>query len=158
MENPQAQGETVEVLPCSNASSVQGVLVGTQVRRSEQEQVTPSMAETDTSNKLESCTFKRGGMCNLHQIVGTRSTRTSKSWKKKKDGSFGYVTSKKVEYTCKFSNQSNPVNIMGAGFKIPEPDGVMNNGRNYEHSPGLSTNLDGDVNKKDESERKPPDP
>ena len=97
-------------------------------------------------------------MCNIHKIVGTKSTRTSKSWKQKKDGSFGYVTSKKIEYACKFSNQRVPVTTMGAGYKFPETDGVVNNGRNNELSPGLSTNLEGDVNKMEKSESKPPDP
>ena len=157
-ENPFIQGETVERLPCSNAGSAQGGDVGTQSSISTHPQVTPSMAGTTADNNLESCSFKRGGMCIIHKTVGTRNTRTTKSWKQRKDGSFGYVTSKKIVYTCKFSNQSKPVAFLGAGCKLPETDGVTNNGSNNDLLWGLSSTLGGEVIKKDESESKPPDP
>ena len=67
LENPHTQGETVERLPCSNAGSAQGV--GTPSNRPTQQHTTPSIVETAAGNNLESCSFKRGGMCNIHKIV-----------------------------------------------------------------------------------------
>ena len=75
-EHPVTQRVTVEKLSCSNAEDIQSVDVGTSTSMSTQPPVTPS---TTTNDKLEVCTFKRGGMCNIHKIVGTKKTRTSKS-------------------------------------------------------------------------------
>ena len=97
-------------------------------------------------------------MCNIHKIVGTKNTRTTKSWKQRKYGSFGYVTSKKIEYTCKFSNLSEPVATMGASCNFPETDGVKNNGCKDTLWRGLSTTFGGDDYKLEESKSKPPDP
>ena len=154
-EHPVTQRVTVEKLPYSNAEDIQSVDVGTSTSMSTQPPVAPS---TTTDDRLEACTFKRGGMCNIHKIVGTKKTRTSKSWKQRRDGTFGYVTSKKIEYTCELSNQKKPAAFLGASCEFPETEGVTNNGRNDKLLLGLSSTLEGDVISQEESESKPPDP
>ena len=37
-------------------------------------------------------------MCILHGSVGRRILKNMQAWKKKKDGTYGYITSKKVLY------------------------------------------------------------
>ena len=44
------------------------------------------------------CLFKRG-ICTQHKIKGKKTIVSSKKWTKKKFG-FGWVTSKKTEFTC----------------------------------------------------------
>ena len=154
---PLIQGETVKQSPCSNAGNVQGVDVGTSSTSSNQLQTTPSLEKTTTTDKEESCSFKRGGMCCIHNVVGTRSSKTSMSWKRKKDGTYGYMTSKKIEYTCSYSNKRKPVLSEGAGYRISGTDGVSSNGINKEFLRELSFSIEGDVTKLEESESNPPD-
>ena len=54
------------------------------------------------SNKIEPCTFKRGGNCIKHGIMGTKKTIVWKEWTKLKNGLFGYVRKQKTEYVCQY--------------------------------------------------------
>ena len=44
------------------------------------------------------CVFKRG-KCSTHNLKGIKNVISTKKWMKKKFG-FGWVTSKRTEYTC----------------------------------------------------------
>ena len=71
-----------------------------------------SMNDTDTpgdehegmSNVV--CTHNRKGYCVIHKVKGDRTEYNHKVWKKKKYG-YGYVTCKKVLYSCPLSTDSN---------------------------------------------------
>ena len=52
------------------------------------------------------CTFKRGGKCVLHGIIGTKNVGTKKVWSKLKGGLFGYKYVRNITYTCKERNSS----------------------------------------------------
>ena len=45
------------------------------------------------------CTFKCGGMCNVHGRMGKKNVLTRKVWSKAKDGTFKWVTKKQTTYT-----------------------------------------------------------
>ena len=55
------------------------------------------------------CTFKRGGMCIIHNVVGSKFSVSRKDWAQKKDGTYGYVYKKITKYTCKEARR--PTNI-----------------------------------------------
>ena len=54
------------------------------------------------SNQREPCTFKRGGICTKHNLLGTKKTIIWKEWTKLKTGLFGYVRKQKTEYVCQY--------------------------------------------------------
>ena len=53
--------------------------------------------EAPTENE---CVWGVRGWCKTHKIYGKKYTTTSKDWKKKKDGTFGWTYRKKTNYTC----------------------------------------------------------
>ena len=154
--NPLVQDVLVDLVTTSNAVEVPGTVVGTGTTSSTNTTVTPSLDKpTATDEKKENCSYKRGGWCNVHNKVGIKSIRQSKCWKKKKDGSFGYVTSKKVEYKCESTTMRKPA--LPTGSSISETDGVQNNGSNYTISTGLSSTLEVELSARIKSESIPPD-
>ena len=151
---PLIQEVTVDGSQCSNAGGNQGTDVGTPSSRNTSSPVTPSLVERTTPSSLEPCSYKRGGMCNIHNKVGTRSIIQTKSWKKKKDGSFGYVTSKKVSYSCESDGLRK---IVVPSCIISETDGGPNNGSNSDAVLGLSSDLEIELTDRNMSESLPPD-
>ena len=152
---PLIQEVTVEDSRGSNTGGTPGTEVGTSTIRSASLPVTPSLVELTTSNGQEPCSFQRGGMCSTHNRVGTRSIKQTKCWKKKKDGSFGYITSKKVVYTCEFNEMRKPV--IPVSCVISETDGDPNNGSNSDALLGLSSDLEVELSDRKMSESLPPD-
>ena len=81
----------------------------------------PSMTSSDgknvpsmTSMKYDEqastvCTFKQGGMCIIHNVVGSKFSVRRKDWTQKKYGTYGYVYKKITKYTCKEARR--PTNI-----------------------------------------------
>ena len=90
--------------------------------------------------------------CALHTI---ELEPGPKSWKKKKDGSFGYITSKKVIYSCESDELRKPV--IPASCVISETDGDQNNGSNSDVFLGLSSDLEIELPDRNKSESSPPD-
>ena len=102
--------------------------------------------------------FRRGGLCTTHNIVGTRGVKQTKSWKQRKNGTFGYITSKRVFYTCMLEGLKKSALETDAASSNSETDGAAVNGTKSNYfSVGLSFNLMNDVTRKDESESPPPD-
>ena len=64
---------------------------------------TSRSAGTDYNTSMEACTFKKGGMCRIHLLKGTKKTIKWSEWSQKKNGLFGYVSRQKTEYVCHFS-------------------------------------------------------
>ena len=54
----------------------------------------------------EECEFTRRGMCKRHGVKGTRIELKCKVWKKRKYD-YGYVTTKKIVYTCNIGKQTD---------------------------------------------------
>ena len=54
------------------------------------------------------CTFKRGGMCNVHGRMGKKNVLTRKVWSKAKDGTFKWVTKKQTTYACRDDTTTVP--------------------------------------------------
>ena len=59
------------------------------------------MRDDDRRNE---CTFKRGGKCNMHGIMGTKHTVKKQIWTKLKGGLFGYKNICKTTYSCNMRN------------------------------------------------------
>ena len=62
---------------------------------------------------VDECIFKRGGMCTTHGCKGEKFSVTETKWCAKGDGTYGYRSSKKTKYRCRFrgvvkSNGDNP--------------------------------------------------
>ena len=68
-----------------------------------QDQVLGAVCDSVTDNGKIECTFRRGGICNIHEVKGTRKLDSMKVWAKKKNGLFGFVRKQKTEYECHFS-------------------------------------------------------
>ena len=51
---------------------------------------------------IEECIFKRGGMCTTHGCKGEKFSVTETKWCAKGDGTYGYKSSKKTKYRCRF--------------------------------------------------------
>ena len=106
-----------------------------------------SMVEQNTAE----CVFKRGGMCTTHGCKGEKFVVTEKKWCAKGDGSYGFKSSKKTKYRCRFrgvtkSNSCNPE--YGGGKKTMSSQGVENTEFSSGADPGISreglTGLDAD--------------
>ena len=54
----------------------------------------------------EECEFTRRGMCKRHGVKGTRIELKSEVWKKRRYN-YGYVTAKKIMYTCNIGKQND---------------------------------------------------
>ena len=152
---PLIQEVTVDESGSSNAGGTPRTDVGTAASGSTSLPVTPSLVESTSSNNKEPCSYKRGGMCTTHNRVGTRSIKQTKCWKQKKDGSFGYITSKKVIYSCESNEMRKPV--IPASCENSETDGDPNNGSNSDVLLGLSSDLEIGLPYRNESESSPPD-
>ena len=140
----------------SNTQIHPGAEVGTANKENTQMQVTPSIASTDKLSEKESCVFRKGGLCTTHNIVGTRSIRQTKSWKKKKNGTYGYITNKKVIYTCELEGWNDSLLDTGTADNSG-PDGAANNGLKSNYiSAGIPFNRSS-LEMKNDSESPPPD-
>ena len=68
----------------------------------------------------EECEFTRRGLCKTHGIKGTRTELKSKVWKKRKYD-YGYVTTKKIVFTCNIGKQTNaPINKLEVGIEASQ--------------------------------------
>ena len=59
-------------------------------------------------NKNE-CTFKRGGKCEIHGVIGSKYKVTRKVWTELKTGIHGWKTSQVTKYRCKVGNMERKV-------------------------------------------------
>ena len=57
---------------------------------------------------VEQCTYDKKGVCNKHGVKGDRSEVKTRTWRKKKFG-YGYVTSRKIVYSCNLGRQSKDI-------------------------------------------------
>ena len=57
------------------------------------------MSGDDDTNKNK-CTFKRGGRCVQHGVIGMKNVISKRAWVKGKYGVFGWKTSKQTTYLC----------------------------------------------------------
>ena len=93
------------------------------------------------------CIFKRGGMCTTHGCKGEKFMVTEKKWCAKGDGSYGFKSSKRTKYRCRFrgvteSNSGNPEH--GGGKRTISSQGVGNNQFSSGDDTGISRKgLDG---------------
>ena len=66
------------------------------------------------------CTFKRGGLCIIHNLRGTRVEDKMSVWTKKKNGMFGWVKKTKVRYVCQndgVAKSDDVIRDTGPGMK-----------------------------------------
>ena len=76
---------------------------------------------TVMNNKNE-CTFKRGGMCTQHGVVGTKLVTNSKKWTKLKSGIFGWKQTKITKYYCKMRMLSDGSSDVQTGIDSQSSD------------------------------------
>ena len=94
------------------------------------------------------CTHSKKGMCLVHNIKGDRREYKHKVWKQKKYG-YGYVTCKKVVYSCPLSTDSNHTSgfdVMKTSVNKPTAinDGVVGlSSDNLQRGKVGGTNLNG---------------
>ena len=81
------------------------------------------------------CDFKRGGMCRIHMVRGTKVVTKTREWVKRKNGLYGYVTKQLTTYKC-----SRSAVLRGH----PSPTVVEENGTGVDSGLGLGLNLPGD--------------
>ena len=72
--------------------------------------VPPSVVRNNEhfQNKNE-CTFKRGGKCEIHGVIGTKYKVTRKVWTELKTGIHGWKTSQVTKYRCRVGNMERQV-------------------------------------------------
>ena len=85
----------------------------------------------------DDCVFKRGGWCTTHSVAGRRIIKNGRVWKPKKDGTYGYVSQKKVSYICeKVDMNFPPTNQLSDGIYTLKPESntaqKMGEGDHYE--------------------------
>ena len=94
--------------------------------------------ETTASDKediLDKCNFKRGGYCLTHKVGSLKHWNYKDIWTKKKDGTYDWKTTKKVEYKCMSSNKAVPKKSLVTTQSSHNRDGAVYNGN---HSGDLS--------------------
>ena len=84
---------------------------------------TPPINKNINENGESNCEFKRGGFCKVHNVQGSKYWIPTKTWKKKTNGSFGYVNGRKVGYKCSSTQFLPPSSTIEKAF----PDGVVSN-------------------------------
>ena len=62
----------------------------------------PDLSGGVEKSTMKGCEFKRGGMCMLHGVVGTKYVEKSKSWAKNKNGTFGWKHKSTTKYVCQY--------------------------------------------------------
>ena len=67
----------------------------------------PSVGETGTTKNVKGvhetireCEWGVRGWCKVHLMYGEKTVQNVRNWTKKKNGLFGWVTSKKTSYQC----------------------------------------------------------
>ena len=83
------------------------------------------MCDSGTDEEKIECTFRRGGMCNIHEVKGTRKLDSMKVWAKKKNGLFGYVWRNKVRYVCQDSGVAKPVRLESQDSGVAKSNDVF---------------------------------
>ena len=78
------------------------------------------LGSIESIEERESCSFRKGGYCNLHGTLGTKYWMKKKTWKKRRDGTFGYHHSRTVAYRCDETNS-----VEKAETIFPVTDGVV---------------------------------
>ena len=81
------------------------------------------------------CDFKRGGMCRIHMVRGTKVVTKTREWVKRKNGLYGYVTKQLTTYKC-----SGSAVLRGH----PSPTVVEENVTGVDSGLELGLNLPGD--------------
>ena len=71
------------------------------------------------------CTFKRGGLCIIHNLRGTRVEDKMSVWTKKKNGMFGWVKKTKVRYVCQNDGVAKPVRLESHDSGVAKSDDVI---------------------------------
>ena len=71
------------------------------------------------------CTFKRGGMCNLHGRIGRKNVLTRKVWAETKDVTFKWVTKKQTTYICRDDSRTVPDPIESSNMVSGMPDRAL---------------------------------
>ena len=91
-----------------NATTSVGIL-GEPDKRSRKPAIGDLVADTtmDSSTSKEGCSFKRGGQCIKHAVIGTKNITTWHEWTKTKNGLYGNVKRQKTSYVCHFSRGAN---------------------------------------------------
>ena len=90
-----------------------------------QDQVLGAVCDSVTDNGKIECTFRRGGVCNIHEVRGTRKLDSMKVWTKKKIGLFGYAWKNKVKYVCQYSGVAKPVRLESQDSGIAKSNDVF---------------------------------
>ena len=94
----------------------------------------------------ELCEFKKG-ICTLHNIKGKKIVTSSKKWTQKKDG-YGWVTSRKVTYSCGYRTKARivtPVDSTNESSAKSPVCSSSNGESNFGSSYGLSAGMKGKV-------------
>ena len=60
----------------------------------------PAHPEHSEHPDLQPCIFKRGGFCTIHNLEGKKYWSQNRKWSQKKDGTWGFKLTRKVEYKC----------------------------------------------------------
>ena len=84
------------------------------------------MSGDDDTNKNK-CTFKRGGRCVQHGVIGMKNVISKRAWVKGKYGVFGWKTSKQTTYLCTAS--TGPVPELPNSEGLPETDIALGEGQ-----------------------------
>ena len=74
--------------------------------------------------KIE-CKYKRGGMCMIHDVKGTKIVDSTKVWTKKKNGLFGYEVKKKVRYVCQNIGVAKPAGLECQDSRVAKSNDVF---------------------------------
>ena len=83
----------------------------------------PPMNMNMNENRESNCEFKRGGICKVHNTQGSKYWIPTKTWKKKSNGSYGYVSGRRVGYRCSSTQFLQP----SSAIEKANPDGVVSN-------------------------------
>ena len=109
-------------------------------------------------------------MCNTHGIVGNKIVRSGKKWVKKKNATYGFVTSKTTVYVCIAKKDESSISgtheTFNHGKIIEQPNiaqkcgtGIITNGKAKVHNLlndrlGHSRIVGGDYELKNQNQRK----
>ena len=65
-----------------------------------------TVSSQNTNLTTDQCTYKHGGYCSSHQKQAERGLQVTRKWGLLKTGLHGYVTRRKVTWTCKVQQLS----------------------------------------------------
>ena len=91
----------------------------------------PSTSNNKNDKEESHCEYKRGGFCKVHEIQGSKYWIHTRTWKKKSNGTYGYVNGRKVGYKCSSLTQFLPPSSTDEKVNpIFNTDGVVGNTAN----------------------------